>query len=96
MCKKPDPAGSCQTRVPQVPQKVAIDQTAGVGRAGPALRLAADQSDVGLVHPEAHAENPSGLPLAFIAMADRQPYGFAYKAVADLAAPTTTFRRKRK
>ena len=75
------PAGSAEIAV--------FGPPAILGGACPALRLAADELDIGLAHPEAHAENPSGLHLAVVAMADCQPYGLAREAIADLAALAT-------
>src|ERR1700730_1977206 len=46
---------------------------------------------IGLVHPEAHAETPPGCRLHSLRW-----HTANHKAVADLAALTTTFRRERK
>jgi hypothetical protein len=46
---------------------------------------------VGIMYSQAHAKYTPGLPLAFVAMADRQPYGLAGDTVPDFAALAATF-----
>jgi hypothetical protein len=73
--------------------ETANDQTTTVGGTAPMFWLTPYEIHVGIMHSQSHAEYTPGLPLAFVAMTDRQPYGLAgSRAIAVYSVSCSLFR----